>query len=255
MLSISYVGHQEYVKQVDNKLWLFIKALLKDEIGEKLFTDLEEIIQVAVLDSDGRPTIKLDLMRDISFLLHQFFSHLEFLPLPNIITDTKSTYLSLRNIVLHCPTLLPEQLTIRAVSHVNFSGENPVVRNSVRVVIEQIKGEASDIAFQYRSRRFSRIKHEGLVTVNLTQGNGMRIELLITTPQPGDEETKIKLSLVSVNMGQLRLRFKGKHRCFVYRLVEPTINIIARKMIGKLMADTIYQWARTLDEKMNLPAH
>ncbi|KAI8053860.1 hypothetical protein BDF22DRAFT_440896 [Syncephalis plumigaleata] len=243
--------HNQQVQEVDEAARQFIYALLRNELDERLRENIDTIIQTALLDSDGRPIIKLDLLRDIFALVHRSVTRLQFLPLPDIETEAKEAYVSLRNIVLQCPRVLPEQFTIRTMTRFDMGNEDQPLRNSLKIVITKIKGEAHDIAFKYRQKTFPYIKHEGLVSASMVRGHGMRVKLLLTTPLPTDKEKKVKVSVISVDISYLKLRFKNTKYDILHRMVEPIINVIASKMVGKLIANNIRQWMSVADERLN----
>lgn len=214
--------HKQHVLKVDDAARQLILSLLRNELDERLRENLDKMIQTALLDSDGRPIIKLDVIRDIFILMHRSVTRLQFLPLPDIETETNRAYICLRNIVLQCPRVLPEQFTIQAMTHVNMGNDDQSLRNSLEIAITEIKGEAHDIAFKYQQKTFPYINHEGLVTASMVHGHGMKIKLLLTTPSPTDKEKKVKASSISVDVSYLKLRFKNTKHEYV--------NIILRSI-------------------------
>ncbi|KXS15670.1 hypothetical protein M427DRAFT_69813 [Gonapodya prolifera JEL478] len=229
----------------------------------KLGSDLEALARDMFLDDRGQPTLKPQLLRDLSKLVPLIAENLAYLPLPRIEQDDANVHYIFDNIVLKSTNILPSFVKMRTDTTINTrKPEGEMATSVVDITISNIQSSARDIVFYYNKKSgLITMSDVGLLDFDIVSRDGMSVHIVLEpqpltalagTGTPGNETEGEVLRLVrsEVKIDAIDMRFHDTRHDTLYTVLKPVTSTYLRRKVEEALNGAIADTIMSLDKRV-----
>ncbi|KXS10476.1 hypothetical protein M427DRAFT_48075 [Gonapodya prolifera JEL478] len=229
----------------------------------KLSSDLEALARDMFLDDRGQPTLKPQLLRDLSKLVPLIAENLAYLPLPRIEQDDAEVHYIFDNVVLKSTNILPSYVKIKTETTIDTDKpEGNRAKSVFDITISKIQSSARDIVFYYNKKSgLITMSDVGLLDFDIVSRDGMTVHIVLE-PQPlsvltgsdmrADETEGEILRLVKseVKIDAIDMRFHDTRHDTLYTVVKPVTSTYLRRKVEDALNGAIADTIMSLDRRI-----
>jgi transcriptional regulator with XRE-family HTH domain len=238
--------HRDEFQRLKRELLFLNESIQNDKSMLTLRDEVKDLVNTLTTDSKGNMSIKPELLSDAQLLIQALFETIKYLPLPPIEREDENGTFRLENIVLNVTDILPSQ--IKLSTQLDASGQN---HNSIEIRLKQIRAHLRNVKFYMDKRSgFPHIKETGFADIDLSGKNGMDLFISVRPQLPSIDSkhnAMFHINKCTCSISKLRLRLRDTKHDFLYKLLSPVINAIARKRIETMVQDNIANAIKQLD--------
>lgn len=185
------MGDSVYLSNLSYNAQEIINSIMDDPLRQKLASDAQILVQNFFnYDEKGTMQLNTELLNEMKALIVPLLiEQLKWVPLPRIQGSNETYDYWFDNVVFSAPDLVPDQIHIRLASEGDFDVKNLQTdnfRTFIRVSAEGIKTTLNDVQFWFRRKTFPKTEDTGFATLDITQGNGIKVDLIISVSQGTD---------------------------------------------------------------------
>ncbi|KXS15672.1 hypothetical protein M427DRAFT_44284 [Gonapodya prolifera JEL478] len=229
----------------------------------KLGSDLETLARDMFLDDSGQPTLKPQLLRDLSKLVPLIAENLAYLPLPRIEQDDADVHYIFDNVVLKSTNILPSFVKMKTETTIDTDKpEGQRTKSVFDITISKIQSSARDIVFYYNKKSgLITMSDVGLLDFDIVSRDGMTVHIVLE-PQPltaltglntrADETEGEILRLVKseVKIDAVDMRFHDTRHDTLYTVVKPVTSTYLRRKVEDALNGAIADTIMSLDKRI-----
>merc|ERR1712137_987564 len=221
------------------------KALQRDRSIQNLRSDMNQLTRDLVMDQNGKAVLKPELLGDAQKIIAGVLETIKYIPLPPIHKNDENMELQLENIVLTATEIAPSNVRFIVQTDMEKTGANNSRQNDNSFILEisKIRAHLTSINFYVDKKTgFPKITERGLADVDLAGTNGLslRIGLLPQVQKSGDQvHSLFEAKNVTCTIDKLKIHLRETSHDFLYKLISPIMNMVAKKKIETGVADAI----------------
>jgi len=201
------MGDSVYLSNLSYNSQEIINSIMEDPLRQKLTSDAQILVQNFFnYDEKGTMQLNTELLNEMkSLIVPLLIEQLKWVPLPRIQGSNETYDYWFDNVVFSAPDLVPDQIHIRLASEGDFDVKNLQTdnfRTFIRVSAEGIKTTLNDVQFWFRRNTFPKTEDTGFATLDITQGNGIKVDLIISVSQGTDpfQVRRVDVSIDGINL-------------------------------------------------------
>jgi len=230
------------------------KALQRDRSIQNLRGDINQLTRDLVMDQNGQAVLKPELLGDAQKIISGILETIKYIPLPPIHKNDENMELQLENIVLTATEIAPSNVRFIVQTDMEKTGANNSRQNGNSFILEisKIRAHLTSINFFVDKKTgFPKITERGLADVDLEGTNGMslRIEIAPQVQKTGDTvHSLFEAKNVTCTIDKLKIHLRETSHDFLYKLISPIMNMVAKKKIQAGVCDAIRDGVRRVNE-------
>merc|ERR1712130_607770 len=229
------------------------KALQRDRSIQNLRGDVNQLTRDLVMDQNGKAVLKPELLGDAQKIIAGVLETVKYIPLPPIHRNNEDMELQLENIVLTATEIAPSNVRFIVQTDMEKTGANNSRQNDNSFILEisKIRAHLTSINFYVDKKTgFPKITERGLADVDLEGTNGMslRIEIAPQVQKTGNEvHSLFEAKNVTCSIDKLKIHLRETSHDFLYKLISPIMNMVAKKKIQAGVCDAIRDGVRRMN--------
>merc|ERR1711953_819329 len=217
----------------------------RDRSIQNLRSDMNQLTRDLVMGQNGKAALKPELLGDAQKIIAGVLETIKYIPLPPIHKNDENMELQLENIVLTATEIAPSNVRFIVQTDMEKTGANNSRQNDNSFILEisKIRAHLTSINFFVDKKTgFPKITERGLADVDLEGTNGMslRIEIAPQVQKTGDQvHSLFEAKNVTCTIDKLKIHLRETSHDFLYKLISPIMNMVAKKKIQTGVADAI----------------
>jgi hypothetical protein len=251
--SILLGKYKEDINRITHEAELFNNALQEDKTTRELVHDFETLTQDLFFDEAGKPTIKLELVRDFAKILPRIGESLQYIALPRIENSDDEYDYIFDNIVLHLSEIVPKHVHMNLSADIDLDRpEQDHVLNTMTIDISKLHADARNIAFYYKKKKgLVNMMDVGRVDFSIPEEKGLRIHAKVLLRLP-TENSRLTFEVLesSARMHELKIRLHDTKHDFLYKLVAPLVQMRIRTQVEHLLSARITDAIKYLEQQI-----
>ena len=225
-----------------------LDRMRRDPLARQLTGDLSALTRHLFYDSQGKPTLKPELLSDLQIILPAILRSLRYIKLPDIQVHDPGLDFLATNIVINVGELAPHHLHLVVTTDIpeEESSSNEPGRTFVEFEMRRIHAEARDMRFAINRTSLPPLVDTGLADFCMFE-EGMCIRLRLqpvlgTTmaTQPGAAARTLTAGLqvthCECRLEHFELNVHGSGHDWMYYLLGPYIRRLVRERIEEAVA-------------------
>ncbi|CAG8538574.1 2980_t:CDS:2 [Paraglomus brasilianum] len=235
-------NYREISQRLIDEASKFNEALQEDRTTRQFTKDLETLIEDLFLDERGRPTIKLELVKDFAKILPIIGERLKYISLPRIENSDDQYDYVFDNIVLHVSEIVPKHVHMSLNADINLDREeNDIVQYTITVDISKLHADARNIAFFYKKKKgMINMMDVGLIDFAVPEDTGMRIHVKVCLKlHTDDKPLSLEIWEARTEISEFKLRLHDTRRDMLYKLLVPLVESRIKRQIENLLTERI----------------
>jgi len=221
------------------------KAIQRDDSVQALRSDISQLGRDVFMDQNGKAVLKPELFGDAQKIIAGILEAIKYIPLPPIHKNDENMELQLENIVLTATEVAPANIRVIAQSDMEKTGADNSRQNdnSIAIEVSKIRAHLTSINFFVDKKTgFPKITERGLADVDLMGTNGLNlvVELAPRVQKTGNNvHSLFEPKNVTCSIDKLKIHLRETSHDFLYKLISPIMNMVAKKKIETGVADAI----------------
>jgi len=221
------------------------KAIQRDDSVQALRSDISQLGRDVFMDQNGKAVLKPELFGDAQKIIAGILEAIKYIPLPPIHKNDENMELQLENIVLTATEVAPANIRVIAQSDMEKTGADNSRQNdnSIAIEVSKIRAHLTSINFFVDKKTgFPKITERGLADVDLMGTNGLNlvVELAPRVQKTGNNvHSLFEPKNVTCSIDKLKIHLRETSHDFLYKLISPVMNMVAKKKIETGVADAI----------------
>jgi len=229
------------------------KALQRDRSVQNLRGDINQLTRDLVMDQNGNAVLKPELLGDAQKIIAGVLETVKYIPLPPIHRNNEDMELQLENIVLTATEVAPSNVRFIVQTDMEKTGAENSRQNDNSFILEisKIRAHLTSINFFVDKKTgFPKITERGLADVDLAGTNGLslRIEIAPQVQKSGNQvHSLFEAKNVTCSIDKLKIHLRETSHDFLYKLISPVMNMVAKKKIEAGICDAIRDGVRRMN--------
>ncbi|KAG9296973.1 hypothetical protein G9A89_001811 [Geosiphon pyriformis] len=214
----------DITKKAAHEAAAFNEGLQEDPLTTQLKRDVDTLMGDLFLDETGRPTIKLELVRDLTKIVSIIGDKFSYVALPRIEYEDEENSYIFDNIVLHIPHLVPQHIHLNLTTDINMDRpEDQLMQTTLSIDVTKINADARNIAFFYKKKGLVNFTDVGLIDFSIPEESGgleYSAKLLLNIPSQG-EPSSFRIIESRCKVSELKLRMHSTQHDLLYSILNP----------------------------------
>merc|ERR1712130_249750 len=230
------------------------KAIQRDDSVQALRSDISQLGRDVFMDQNGKAVLKPELFGDAQKIIAGILEAIKYIPLPPIHKNDENMELQLENIVLTATEVAPANIRVIAQSDMEKTGADNSRQNdnSIAIEVSKIRAHLTSINFFVDKKTgFPKITERGLADVDLMGTNGLNlvVELAPRVQKTGNNvHSLFEPKNVTCSIDKLKIHLRETSHDFLYKLISPIMNMVAKKKIQAGVCDAIRDGVRRMND-------
>ncbi|KAL1915397.1 uncharacterized protein VTP21DRAFT_6855 [Calcarisporiella thermophila] len=225
--------------------------------------DFRAVVKDILLDAQGQPTFKYELLKDLAQVLATVGQRLEWVPLPRIEGYSHESKYVLDNIVLRCSNIVPRQVRVSTQTNIIIpeirsdtsrdilrAEGDIVMRTILSFQIDGVRVDAKDIVYFFRKQAgFPRMMDVGLMDL-IISGKGLSISLTLAPLDIRHSNHAFEVMHANVTVHEFKLRLHDSKHDGFYFFFRPLVQNIIRIQLEQGLTDALKTGLNGLDSQL-----
>ncbi|KAL7752701.1 hypothetical protein RI367_001703 [Sorochytrium milnesiophthora] len=234
----------------------FLDHLTNDSTTNQFGQDFKELMSELLLDENGKPTFKPELVNDFAKIIPVVMDKLQYFPIPRFDSDESYDFI-FDNLTFSC-LVAPRHVQVLTNTHFDTVSENVV--NTITFRISRVQASANNIVFYYNKKVFPRMSDVGLADFTIG-GDGIDIDMTIQ-PEVAEimhdikhkelPQTRVfKVLNVESTVHDLNMTLKRTHHSWMYKMLNPFVHTMVRKQIQEAINKGLKELIFKVEDAVN----
>ncbi|GAA5838750.1 hypothetical protein JCM9279_003849 [Rhodotorula babjevae] len=245
-----YASHKDrFFEEVQN----FFTSYADDGLNQRLGESVKTLVTDLFLNSEGNPTYKPHLWRDIrSVILPALFSQIGYVPVPRAEYTSKDVDLVIENLTLETANILPNIFEIEARNYFRLSPYDnlgDVSKHAFWVSFEQVQLDLKDVAFYIKKKTgFPKLTDSGYADVFLG-GKGLSGKVHIEST--GRKHHAFKVVEVKIKIDKLKFAVREAKHSTLINMLRPLATGLIKTAVTKALEAAIRTGLEQVDAQLS----
>jgi hypothetical protein len=245
--------YRNLTQDVQRELSAFNEAIQSDTTTIRWAKDFDRLVSDLFLDERGKPTLKFELVKDISKIVPVITDQFQYLALPKIENSDDQYDFAFDNVVLHMPEILPKHVHISITSDINLDREaDNVLQNFALLEVSKVRADARNIKFYYKKKKgMINMTDAGLVDFALPD-NGIQFHMRLLLLIPGENRPHLEFHVLeaSTKIDTLKFRLHDTKHDVLYTLLTPLVENKVKHQLESLITEKMKVAVEYLEENL-----
>ncbi|KPV72383.1 uncharacterized protein RHOBADRAFT_66934 [Rhodotorula graminis WP1] len=245
-----YASHKD---RFFNEVQSFFTSYADDGLNQRLGESVKTLVTDLFLNSEGNPTYKPHLWRDIrSVILPALFTQIGYVPVPRAEYTSKDVDLVIENLTLETANILPNIFEIEARNYFRLSPYDnlgDVSKHAFWVSFEQVQLDLKDVAFYIKKKTgFPKLTDSGYADVFLG-GKGLSGKVHIEST--GRKHHAFKVVEVKIKIDKLKFAVREAKHSTLINMLRPLATGLIKSAVTKALEAAIRTGLEQVDAQLS----
>jgi hypothetical protein len=248
-----------YLKELSDQKWFgnlnefteqlnsFMDAVSSDKVLRESSTAWSDFLVAAVLDENGRPTFKPELIFDLAQLAKLFAEKLKVIQVKKLMDSNDEADYVLDNLYINCENLSPKLFNLDINSTLDVTRDTET-RTNIKLTLSKMETHANNVQFWYSKKKTPKMSDVGSVDLTV---NDVEVIINLVPSRSILGLNKIFQNIrTDVKINEMSMKFQESQHQVLYTLLYPWVEAYVRESIENELEEKIQSVLLELDHQV-----